>query len=99
MRARYQADGDLDGRIVRGGLEGLKDPAVLRLSADAGRILVSQDRRTIRGHFARYVAIEHCTGLILPREGIPIATTIEDLVLISDIQMSPEDFGEMWNFN
>ena len=50
MRVRFQADADLDGRILRGlrraapeidirtaadaGLEGLTDPDVLRISAD-----------------------------------------------------------------
>jgi Domain of unknown function (DUF5615) len=70
MRVRFQADADLDGRIIRGlrraapeidirtpaeaGLEGLMDPDVLRISADLGRILASQDRRTMPAHFARY---------------------------------------------
>ena len=63
MRVRFQADADLDGRILRGlrraapeidirtaaeaGFEGLKDTAVLRISADSGRVVVSQDRRTM----------------------------------------------------
>ena len=62
MRVRFQADADLDGRIVRGlrrvapeidirsasdaGLAGLADPDVSQIVADAGRVLVSQDRRT-----------------------------------------------------
>jgi uncharacterized protein (DUF433 family) len=70
MRVRFQADADLDGRILRGlrratpeinmrtaddaGLVGLGDPEVLRIAADAGRILVSQDRRTMPAHFARF---------------------------------------------
>jgi predicted nuclease of predicted toxin-antitoxin system len=60
MRVRFQADADLDGRILRGlrraapeidirtasdaKLAGLSDPEVLRVAAGAGRILVSQDR-------------------------------------------------------
>ena len=111
MRVRYQADGDLDGRIVRGlrrvapeidirtaslgGLEGLKDPDVLRLSADSGRILVSQDRRTMPGHFARYAAKERSTGLILLRDGIPIATAIEDLALIWSATEAEEWSGRL----
>ena len=63
MRIRFQADADLDGRILRGlrraapeidirtpadgGLAGLEDPEVLRIATDTGRILVSQDRRTM----------------------------------------------------
>jgi predicted nuclease of predicted toxin-antitoxin system len=68
MRVKFQADADLDGRILRGlrrvapeidiraasdaALAGLKDPEVLRIAADSGRILVSQDRRTMPAHFA-----------------------------------------------
>jgi len=54
MRVRFQADADLDGRIVRGlrriapevdihtaadaSLAGLKDPEVLQFAMDTGRI-------------------------------------------------------------
>jgi hypothetical protein len=98
MRARFQADEDLDGRILRGlrraapeieirtaldaGLAGLKDTDVLRISADSGRILVSQDRRTMPAHFARYVTGARSSGVIVLREAIPIATAIEELMLI-----------------
>jgi len=87
MRIGFQADADLDGRILRGlrrtapeidirtasdaGLAGLNDREVLRIAADSGRILVSQDRRTMPAHFARYVS-----------EAIPIATAIEEIVPI-----------------
>ena len=98
MRVRYQADVDLDGRIIRGlrrtapeieiqtatqaWLNGIEDPHVLQVAADSGRILVSQDRRTMPAHFARYVKRARSPGLILLREATPIATAIEELVLI-----------------
>lgn len=98
MRIRFQADADLDGRIVRGlkrksldidmrtaataGFAGLKDPEVLRLCAESGRVLVSQDRRTMPAHFAAYVATSNCSGVILLREAISLAVAIEELVLI-----------------
>ena len=99
MRVRFQADADLDGRILRGlrrvapeidiqpaagaGLEGLADLEVLRISADSGRILVSQDRRTMPRHFSSYVAAGSLSaGVILLREAIPISIAIEELVLI-----------------
>ena len=63
MRIRFQADADLDGRILRGlrrvapevdvqtaaeaGLAALEDSEVLRLAAEAGRILLSQDRSSV----------------------------------------------------
>src|SRR6202047_142295 len=98
MRVRFQADADLDGRILRGlrrtapeidirtsgdaGLAGLGDPEVLRIAADSGRILVRQDRRTVPVHFARFTPGAQSPGVILVRESTSISTAIEDLVLI-----------------
>lgn len=98
MRVRFQADADLDGRIIRGlrraapeidirtavhaQLDGLKDPEVLRIAADSGRVLVSQDRRTMPSHFTDFVSQAHSPGLILLREAISIAVAIEELALI-----------------
>src|SRR5438105_15914497 len=98
MRVKFQADADLDDRIVRGlrraapeieirtaadaALAGLKDPEVLRIAADSGRILVSQDRRTMPEHFARFSAGVQSPGLIVLREATPISIAIEELILI-----------------
>jgi predicted nuclease of predicted toxin-antitoxin system len=98
MRVRFQADADLDGRVIRGlrrvapevdvrtasdaRLAGLPDPEVLQVAADSGRILVSQDRGTMPGHFARYLTGARSPGLILLREAVPVATAIEELLLI-----------------
>lgn len=98
MRIRFQADADLDGRVIRGlkrrsqdvdirssaqaGLTGLEDPEVLRLAAEAGRILVSQDRRTMPGHFAEHVAMRKSPGVILLREEVSIAVAIDELMLV-----------------
>jgi len=106
MRIRFQADADLDGRIIRGlkrraqdidirtaadaGISGLKDPDVLRLSAETGRVLVSQDRRTMPAHFAEYVSAANSSGVILLREAISIAVAIEELVLISTASEAEE---------
>ncbi len=72
MKLRFQADADLDGRVIRGlrraapeidvrsaadaALAGLDDLAVLRVAAGEGRILISQDRRTMPRHFHRFVS-------------------------------------------
>jgi predicted nuclease of predicted toxin-antitoxin system len=71
-RPRFQADNDLDQRIVVSnrrldpavdfqtasalGLHHLSDPEVLALAAPERRILVSHDRRTLPGHFREFVA-------------------------------------------
>jgi predicted nuclease of predicted toxin-antitoxin system len=106
MRIRFQADADLDGRILRGlrraspeidirtaadaALAGLKDAEVLRIAAESGRILVSQDRRTMPAHFARFTAGAQSPGVILLREAIPISTAIEELVLIWNVSEAEE---------
>jgi len=98
MRVKFQADADLDGRILRGlrraapevdirtaseaGLAGLEDLEVLQIAADSGRVLVSQDRRTMPAHFARFTSHARSPGVILLREAIPISAAIEELVLI-----------------
>lgn len=111
MRVRFQPDADLDGRILRGlrraapeidirsphdaGLEGLSDADVLRVSAEAGRILVSQDRRTMPIHFARYTAAAPSPGVVLLREAIPIAGAIDELVLIWSASEAEEWIGRL----
>ena len=98
MRVRFQADADLDGRILRGlrrtvpeidirtaadaRLAGLEDREVLRIAADSGRILVSQDRRTMPAHFARFLDRARSPGVLLLREAIPISVAIEEIALI-----------------
>lgn len=111
MRVRFQADADLDGRVSRGlkrfapeidirtaaeaGLEGLSDPDVLRIAADSGRVLVSQDRRTMPAHFARFPPGARCPGIILLREATPISTAIEELVLIWSASEAEEWVGRL----
>jgi len=111
MRIRFQADADLDGRILRGlrravpeidmrtaadaALAGLKDPEVLRIAADSARILVSQDRRTMPAHFARFTAGAQSPGVILLREGISISTAIEELILIWSASEAEEWKGRL----
>jgi hypothetical protein len=113
MRVRFQADADLDGRILRGlrraapeidirasgdaGLAGLEDLEVLRIAADAGRILVSQDRRTMPAHFTRFTSSAQSPGVILLRGATPISTAIEELVLIWSASEAEEWGGRlMW---
>lgn len=106
MRVKFQADADLDGRILRvlrriapeidirsssdAGLTGLGDPEVLRIAADSGRILVSQDRRTMAAHFARFTSDAQTPGVILLREAIPISTAIEEIALIGNANEAEE---------
>jgi hypothetical protein len=98
MRIIFQADADLDGRILRGlrrvapelnmwtaaeaGLAAVEDSEVLRLAAEAGRILISQDRSTMPDQFQRFISKSQSPGVILLRARVPIAVAIEELLLI-----------------
>ena len=54
----------------------------MRLAAEANRILISQDRSTMPGHFRRFVSTSQSPGVILLRSRVPIAVAIEVLLLI-----------------
>src|SRR6266540_3715309 len=98
MRIRFQADDNLDERIVRGlrrrelsadfrtahaaRLKGLRDEKVLALCAADGRVLVTQDRRTMVAHFRQFVAASESPGVILVRRRARIAELIDELHLI-----------------
>jgi len=115
MRIKFQADADLDGRILRGlrrvapevdvrtaaeaGLAALEDPEVLRLAAEAGRILISQDRSTMPAHFQRFVSRSQSPGVILLRARVPIAVAIEELLLICAANETEEWINRLaWSF-
>ena len=67
MTVRFLADEDLRDSIIQGlrsrepaldildvksaGLRGTKDPALLEIAAEQGRILITQDRNTMTAHF------------------------------------------------
>jgi len=98
MKIRFQADADLNQIIVKATLRlepsidfqtaqaaclaGLKDPDVLKLAAQQGRILVSHDRRTMPAHFGRFILSENSPGVIIVSQKLPISQIAEDLLLI-----------------
>jgi len=98
MTPRFQADADLNQRIVlglrrrepaidfrdarAGGVIGATDATVLRIAAESGRILISHDRRTIPGHLARLLESQSSPGVILVSQDLDIGAAIEDLLII-----------------
>jgi predicted nuclease of predicted toxin-antitoxin system len=95
MRVRFQADADLDGRVIRGlkrvtpeidlrtaAEAELDDLEVLRIGSATGSILISQDRRTMPGNFRRHIASGTSPGVILLRPGISIADAIDEIVIV-----------------
>jgi hypothetical protein len=98
VNPRFQADEDLDPKIVSGlrrrepaldfqtaqeaNALGLPDPTVLALAAQQGRILVTHDRKTMPLHFADFVERYDCPGVIIVSRKAPAKTVIEELLLI-----------------
>lgn len=64
-------------------LAGVRDPDVLALAAEQGRILVSHDFQTMPRHFADFLQAHGSSpGLILVPQYFPIGEAVEELVVI-----------------
>ena len=106
MTVRFQADNDLDQRIVKATcqfdpsvdfqtafqakLHGIADPLVLEIAASENRILVSRDRRTMPGHFAKFVGQHSSPGVILLSRKLSISQSAEWLYLVWSASGSEE---------
>src|SRR5437879_3487146 len=98
MRPRFQADENLNAKIISGLLRrepsldfqsaraakilGLSDPDVLSIAARDGRILVSHDRETMPAHFSRFIAESTVAGLLLVSQNLDIRESIEQILLV-----------------
>jgi len=98
MSVRFQADADLNHIIVKAtlryepsidfqtahvaNLAGVEDPEVLAVAAQAGRTLVTHDRKTMPKHFAEFIGHTSSSGLIVIPQKLPIRAAVEDLLLI-----------------
>ncbi len=73
-------------------LHGMSDPDVLGIAASQGRILVTHDFRTMPKHFAEFLAAGGSSpGVFLVKQQTPLASVIEDLVLVWTAS-TPEDW-------
>lgn len=106
MSLRFQADADLNPDVERGlrrrepaidfrgvaGVipDGAPDSEVLRIAAEAGRVLVSRDVATMPDHFDRFIARHESPGVLLIPSCRPIGQIIEELLLVW-LSWSPED--------
>lgn len=96
---KFLADENFDNRIVRGLLRrrpdldiirvqdleiaGADDPIVLAWAAQAGRILLTHDERTIPNYaYERLAAGQIIAGVIIASDSLAISTVIEDVLLI-----------------
>jgi hypothetical protein len=98
MSLRFQADADLNPEIERGLRRreptidfrsaatvlpaGMPDLEVLRIAAEAGRVLISRDVATMPGHFSRFIAKSDSPGLLLIPSSRGIGEAIEGILLV-----------------
>src|SRR5437016_13834880 len=98
MKVRFQADNDLDQRIVvatkrldpaidfqtavTARLHGVADSGVLLLAARDSRVLVSHDRRTLPGHFKKFIESQTSPGVIIVSQTLPLGIAAELLHLL-----------------
>jgi hypothetical protein len=98
MRAKFLADANFDLVILAAakrrepgldfqtaqdtGLAGMEDPDVLAVAAQAGRVLLTHDVRTMPRHFAAFISEHTSTGVILIPQSLPRRQVVEDLLLI-----------------
>jgi hypothetical protein len=98
MRPRFQADENLNAKIVAGllrrepsldfqtakaaNLFGLADPDVLAIAALDRRLLALRDRETMPARFDRFVRNSASPGLLIVSQNLDLRETIEQLQLI-----------------
>jgi predicted nuclease of predicted toxin-antitoxin system len=75
-------------------LSGATDPEVLAWSASSGRVLLTDDRRTMpRAAEQRLRDGRPMPGLLVLRRGAPSSHVVDDLVLLTDAA-GPEDLAD-----
>ncbi|HOB98496.1 MAG TPA: DUF5615 family PIN-like protein [Verrucomicrobiota bacterium] len=83
-------------RVQHAGLTSLDDPAVLAWAAAEDRVLVSHDVATLTAYaYARAEAGLPMPGLFEAGPSVPIATAIDDLLLIAECSLPGELEGQV----
>ena len=78
-------DPDLSRRCAHGtgpGLQGRREPDILSVAANDGRILITHDRRTMPIHFGTFIQTKISPGVFIIQQETEIVRIIEDLILI-----------------
>jgi len=71
-------------------LNAIDDVAVLRLAAQADRVLISHDLKTTPRKFAEYRRTGHSPGVLLTPQLWPLGETIEHLVPVWELTEASE---------
>jgi predicted nuclease of predicted toxin-antitoxin system len=72
------------------GLEGIKDPEVLAIAAQDGRVLVTHDRKTMSTEFAQFIMSQTSSGVIIISQNLPISSAIDALILVWEASTAEE---------
>jgi hypothetical protein len=109
---KFLADENFDNRIVRGLLRrqpdldiirvqdleiaGADDSTVLAWAAQAGRILLTHDERTIPVYaYERLAARQTVAGIVVASDSLPISIVIEDILLIVECSSAAEWLNQL----
>jgi hypothetical protein len=111
---RFQADADLRQAIVTGtlrrqpkldfrsanesGLEGIKDPDVLAISARDGRVLVTHDRKTMPTEFGQFIATQISSGVLILSQNLPVGEAIDAIILVWEASTAEEWINQIMTF-
>jgi Domain of unknown function (DUF5615) len=111
---RFQADADLRQAIVTGvirrepnldfrsandaKLEGVKDPEVLALAAQDGRVLVTHDRKTMPTEFGQFITSKKSCGVLILSQNLPIGEAIDAIILIWEASVAEEWLNQIMTF-
>lgn len=103
---RFQADADLKQAIVTGtirrqpdinfqsayaaGLEGKKDPEVLVIAAQSGRVFVTHDCKTMPAEFNDFIRSQTSSGVLVLSQNMSINDAIEALILVWEASTAEE---------
>jgi hypothetical protein len=108
---KFLADENFDNRIVRGLLRRwpdldiirvqdleiaeADDPTILAWAAQAGRILLTHDERTIPHYAYERLAGQTIAGVIVASDDLPISTVIEDVLLVVECSSAAEWINQL----
>jgi hypothetical protein len=77
---------------------GIKDPELLQWAELAGRVLVSEDRRTMSKHLAEHLKAGHHSPVVMTlRPEVPLRIVLEFLILAA-YATDPEEWADTNRF-
>ena len=77
-------------------IAGADDPTVLAWAAEAGRILLTHDQKTIPKYvYERLVADERIAGVIVANDSLPIGSIIDDISLIVECSSASQWINQL----